>query len=110
MFIGVGEQLLALLVGRIGEYDVLQRHRDPAVIALIVVGLRFLHHGIGATHVLYILLRRLLGRQLIERRGVGIIKTHVALVDGTGVVLHRAVVAPVRPHLIELLRQLDHVR
>ncbi len=109
LLVGVRQQLLALPVVRVGEDDVLERLGHPAVLALVEVGLRLLQDRRGAAHVLDVLLRRLLRRQLVERRRVGVVEAHVALIDGAGVVLHRAVVAAVVPLLVELGRQLDHV-
>ncbi|MNS93093.1 hypothetical protein D3C72_1272490 [compost metagenome] len=83
---------------------------SPAIFALIEVGLGAAQHGCLPAHVLDVLLRGDLGRKVVEIGRIAVIPAHVALVHGAGVVAQRAVVATVRPELVEFGRQLDELR
>lgn len=70
--------------------------------------MRLLRHPddrIDAAHRLDISLRRSRARQRVKMGGHGIIPAEIALVDGPGIMLERAVIALDREHFCQTLRQ-----
>ena len=97
----ISQQILGVLIGRIGEYDMLHHFGDPAVIVFLE-GFTTLADGFGfAAHRLHITWRDQFRRQIVEIGRIAGIPAHVALINRTRIVTQRAVVATGTPLVLQ---------
>ena len=109
LFQSSGLKLSGLKVFRVREDNVVHHLGHPAILSLLEGLARPGDHRRRPSHELDIFLRRLLGRQGMEVRRVRIVPAQVPLIDGLGVVIHRAVIAPVVPLPVEAPGKLHHL-
>ena len=110
LVVGLGQQLLGRLVGRVAEHRVVQQLCRPAVVALVERGLRGRDRLVGATNQFKVALGRLLRRQRVQVGRVAVVGTQVELVDRLDVVAQVAVVAARAEESLQRCGQLHHVR
>ena len=108
MRVDIGERLTRLHVGTVGEYHVVEQCRGPTVLARIGGGLGFGDDGRGAAHRFDVFLAGRDRRQRIERRRIGVVPAHIALIDRPRIKAHRAVIAAIVPFMRQHVRQTDH--
>ena len=99
LVVGAREQLVRLGVARVGEHEMVEQRRGPAIVAALEGRARLLLHRRGAAHRLDVLRAELDRRQRIEVRRVAVVPAEVELVDRLRVVAQRPVVAAVREAL-----------
>ncbi|MNZ57850.1 hypothetical protein D3C78_758400 [compost metagenome] len=101
LFHGVGLQGAGVLVGRVGEDQVVAQLHGPAVVALVDGGAHLLEHRVGAAHGLDVALAGLHRRERVEVGRIAVVEAQVALVDRAQVGRQRAVVAAQVPLLVQ---------
>ena len=110
LVVGACQQFLCLGVVGLGEHEVVEQARRPAVIARRDGGLCFCLQRCCATHGLDIAFSEFLGWQRVEVGGIRVVPAEVELVHGFGVVAQRAVVTAVGELRGELRRELELLR
>ena len=101
----VGLQFAGLGVVWLGEYQVVDQLRHPAIVAL-GEGLAGLgQHLIGTPHRRHVTLAGRLRWQWVEVGRVAVVEPHVALIDGPDVMAERAVVVAAVPFACQARRQ-----
>ncbi|MCY1276462.1 hypothetical protein D9M70_251270 [compost metagenome] len=98
-------QFACSAIARLREHDLAHGLRDPAVLALPVVGAGALDYLVGTPRILDELASLLRRRHRIQVGRVGVVPAQVLLVDGLGVVAERSVVAARGPVVAQGSRQ-----
>jgi len=109
LFQRIGLQMPRIGIRRIGEDQMIDDLCDPAIIALVEGGARFLQQRIGAAGEIDIALARLDRRQLVQVCWISVEPAEITLVDSLRVVIERAVIVARVPFACERRRQRQHL-